>query len=443
MTGTVSTEELEQRLFSLQPDQFLELYRLYEKLGSKADVQPEMEILRRRLVRMRPVRALTLTRLLCQPFEEFLVNQETADAGLILRRHCTPISRLVRRRLPADQLARFEQRLAHLNQRPEDRAGQFLLGREVWKAAAVALNGVRCGPARRPVDLRRRLGLVIGCLEIGDAMVSLARGIPEGRVDTLDDSGRKLLVKLLRGLPHDRTGHARYLMALLSRRLENPASVITMLAGDDRSLPGATRQNLIRVVRSEIEKGIDADTTELASGDLSTRESVQRAERLLDRLGGIKASGAAGAMTQKAGQRIADTLDGIGKLISVEELQQERQKQIAQLLPPELSAGLEHAETYRELESQIDNVIRLGDRIDRLGIDNPLRRRRDELRRDIDARRAEMMRQLPRTGADPAAQASARAGLYGLVRMVEMLEGPKAAENLRREGDLLLVGSGG
>ena len=51
-----------------------------------------------------------------------------------------------------------------------------------------------------------------------------------------------------------------------------------------------------------------------------------------------------------------------------------------------------------------------------------------------------MMRRLADTPADPAAQARARAGLYGLVRMVEMLDGPKAAENMRRDGDRLLAG---
>lgn len=440
MTGIVSPEELKQRLFVLQPDQFLELYRLYEKLGSKANVQPEMQILRRRLVRMRPVRALTFSRLLCQPFEEFLVNEVTGDTGLIMRRSCSAIVRLVRRKLAPDLRGRFEQRLAHLNQRPEDRAGQVLLGREIWKAAAVALAEVRCGPARSPEDLRRRFGLITGCLEIGEAMVSLSRGIPEGRVDTLDDSGRKLLVKLLRGLPHDRTGHARYLMALLTRRLENPASVIQMLAKEDRNLPGATRQNLIRVIRGEIESSIGASAAALATGETGTVESVRRAERLLDRLGQIKASGASTPGTEKAACDIADTLGGIERLISVEALQQGRQEQIQQLLPVELSAGLEHAETYRELESEIDNVIRLGDRIDRLGVDNPLRQRRERLRRDIDGRRTEMMRRLADTPADPAAQARARAGLYGLVRMVEMLDGPKAAENMRRDGDRLLAG---
>lgn len=440
MTGTISPEELEQRLFALQPDQFLELYRLYEKLGSKANVLPEMQVLRRRLVRMRPVRALTFPRLLCQPFEEFLVNEVTGDTGLIMRRSCVSIARLVRRKLTPDLLQRFEQRLAHLNRRPEDRAGQILLGREVWNAAAAVLAEVRCGPARSPEDLRRRLGLITGCLEIGEAMVSLSRGIPEGRVDTLDDSGRKLLVKLLRGLPHDRTGHARYLMALLTRRLENPASVIQMLAKDDRNLPGATRQNLIRVIRGEIESSIGASAAALVVGEAGPQESVRQAERLLDRLGQIKKSGVATPRTDRAARDIADTLGGIERLISVEALQHDRQEQIQQLLPAELSAGLQHAETYRELENEIDNVIRLGDRIDKLGVDNPLRQRRDRLRRDIDERRTDMLRRLADTLADPAAQASARAELYGLVRMVEMLDGPKAAENMRRDGDRLLAG---
>jgi len=282
MSGTVSSEELEQRLFALQPEQFLKLYRLYEQLGNKANVQPEMQILRRRLVRMRPVRALTFSRLLCQPFEDFLVDEPVADSGLILRGSCTVISRLVSIRLPADQLRRFQQRVGQL--RPEDSAGRILLGREIWQAAAAVMSELDCGPARSPFDLRRRLGLVTGCLQIGEAMVTLSRGIPDGRVNMLDDSGRKLLVKLLRGLPHDRTAHARYMMALLARRLENPAGVITMLQKDNRSLPGATRQNLVRIIRAEIETSIEAEASALNPADLGPRESIRRAERLLDRL---------------------------------------------------------------------------------------------------------------------------------------------------------------
>ena len=143
---------------------------------------------------------------------------------------------------------------------------------------------------------------------------------------------------------------------------------------------------------------------------------------------------------EQAGRRIAETLGGIEKLISVEALQPDRQEQIRHLLPVELSAGLQHADTYRALESEIDNVIRLGDQIDRLGVENPLRQRRDRLRQDLNRRRAELLQSLSAVSADPAERATARAGLYGMVRMVEMLDGPRAAENLRREGDRLLAG---
>lgn len=437
MTEAVSRVELEQRLFALEPKQFLELYRLYEKLGNRADVQVEMQILRQRLVRMRPRRALTFTRLLCEPFEDFLVNGVPSDIGLVPRRACSGISRLVRRHMTAPDLARIEKRIVTL--KPDDTASRMLLGRDIWASAAGILSDLRLSRPRTPGDLRRRIGLLVGCLQIGEQMVTLSRGIPEGRVDALDQGGGKLLLKLLRNLPHDRTGHARYLMALLARRLENPASVMAFLEDESRTLPAATRQNLARLVRGEIETSVEAGVAALDAAKQDAPEIVRRAERLLDRLGQIRQSGQVGPKMVQAGTQIASTLGRMESLADVVALQKSRQDQIRTLLPVEQSAGLAHAEAYRELESEISNVIRLGDRIDRLGVDNPLRKRRADLHRQISARQSDMMASLPLVPDDLAAQASARAGLYGLVRMVEMLDGPRAAENLRRQGDQLLT----
>ncbi len=339
--------------------------------------------------------------------------------------------------MTAPQMARFEQRLASL--KPDDTTAKMLLGRDIWQAAAQILADMRLSRPRHPSDLRRRMGLLIGCLQIGEAMVSLSRGIPEGRVDTLDEGGSKLLLKLLRNLPHDRTGHARYMMALLARRLENPASVMTFLEGESRSLPAATRQNLARLVRGEIEDSVEAGAAALDVEKHGAPETVRRAERLLDRLGQVRDSGTVGPKMEQAGKQIANTLGGMESLADVAAMQQARKEQMQALLPVEQSAGLEHAEVYRELESDIGNVIRLGDRIDRLGVDNPLRKRRADLHRQINARQSELLASLPNVPDEPGARAAARAGLYGLVRMVEMLDGPKAAENLRRQGDRLLA----
>lgn len=437
MTDAVSRAELEQRLFALEPKQFLELYRLYEKLGNRADVQVEMQILRQRLVRMRPRRALTFTRLLCDPFEDFLVNEQTSDPGLVARRACASLARLVRRHMSASELDRIDQRMAAL--KPDDTANRMLLGRDVWQAAARILADLNLSRPRTPADLRRRMGLLVGCLQIGEQMVSLSRGIPEGRVDALDPGGGKLLLKLLRNLPHDRTGHARYLMALLARRLENPASVMTFLEAESGALPAATRQNLVRLVRGEVETSVEAGVAALDVTRHEGPEIVRRAERLLDRLGQIRQSGEVGPKMAQAGTQIASTLGRMESLADVTALQESRQDQIRALLPVEQNAGLEHAEAYRELESEISNVIRLGDRIDRLGVDNPLRKRRADLHQQISTRQSDLMASLPLVPDEPAARASARAGLYGLVRMVEMLDGPKAAENLRRQGDQLLT----
>ncbi|MDF1719795.1 MAG: hypothetical protein P1U65_03890 [Minwuia sp.] len=438
MKGTVSQEELKERLFVLEPQQFLELYRLYEKLGSTVDVKVEMQILRRRLVRMRPRRALTFTRLLCEPFEAFLVNGQPSDPGLVSRRMCLPVARLVRRHLSAAELVRFEQRIAAL--KPDDGAAKVLLGRDLWEVAAKILSDLRLSRPRTPGDPQPRIGLLIGCLQIGEAMVTLSRGIPEGRVDALDEGGAKLLVRLLRTLPQDRTGHARYLMALLARRLENPASVMAILQSDAGSLPAATRQDLTRMVRGEIEAGVEAGVAKLAAGGHGAPEVVRQAERLLDRLGQISASGAVGPKMQQAGSRIASRLGGMESLSDVAALEPSRQDQIRTLLSVEQSAGLAHAETYRELESEIGNVIRLGARIDRLGVDNPLRAREVALRNQIATRQAALLSSLPQVPDEPGARASARAGLYGLVRMVEMLDGSNAAETLRCEGDRILAG---
>ncbi|MEC9345226.1 MAG: hypothetical protein VYB54_03300 [Pseudomonadota bacterium] len=438
MTGLphVDPGELRERSGKLPPERFIELYRLYEKLREKRDVTPELEILRARLVQLRPSRPLTFTRLLCQPFEAFLANHVADDqpgGPALARRHCRALGRLVAASLPADRRRVIDDRLRQID--PEDPAAALSVGKLLWPLAATVLRNARLAAPGGAADPRRQFDMLAGCLEIGDAMTALARGLPNGRIAAIDRSAGTLFAQLARGLPDQRFGHARYLLALLLRRVEQPARLLEMLADRRLDLSSPRRQALIRMARAEIQRtASDAGRAVLAADD-PARPVADGLHRLCGALDALSASGA----------DVTGDLPAYAE--SAHRLLTRVQAQAASMpapdidvrgLPAEHAAGLALSSTYLGLEQEAGVLARLDDGFVRLGVDGLFDDDRARLRRTVSGRLERLFARSTVPARDRVDVATRRAELYGLVFLVEMLDGPAEAEKLRQRGMSLL-----
>lgn len=432
--------ELESRSRHLSPERFVELYRLYEQLRQKTDVEPELRILRERLVHLRPSRPLTFARLLCQPFETFLVDtaRDGTMAGLALaRRHCRAIARLVRARMAPSQRRQIDEKLRVAD--PDDPAAGLAAGKLLWPAAAAILRDARLRMPRGAADPRRQVDMLAGCLEIGAAMTALSRGLPTGRISGIDRSAGTLFAQLARGLSDEKFGHARYLLALLLQRLQNPAGLLDMLADRRLDLSGPRRQALIRMAGTELQRqATDAGRAAIrAAGDDSVR-----VDALIRRL--------AGAVDVLSASGVDATTEIPALAASAHDLMQRLHEDIAQApaarpdvrgLPAEYTAGLALAGTYAGLEREAAAVNDLDRGFARLGVGGLFDDDRARLRRSVSGRLERFMARAPAgSGTAAASVAGARAELFGLVYLVEMLDGPAEADRVRRKG-LALIGA--
>ncbi len=279
MTGDalqLPPQELAARVSRLPTERFLEVYRLYEKLGRQTDVMPEMSVLRDRLVRLRPRRAPTFTRLLCMPFEDFIVRETGGTSAPISRRQCRTLGRLVTRLMGPTEVATVQRQLAAIDPVAGDDHALVDVGGRIWSRAAALLRSTRFrrrrGRSTGADSLRESLALIIRCLESGRIMVTLGSGLPRGPLQDLDRRGKALLSRTIRSVPEDGLSRLRLPMMLLMGRLESPARAVSILQDSELAISPATRRALLHMTA-------DMLTADMAQCRIALENYLGRHER--------------------------------------------------------------------------------------------------------------------------------------------------------------------
>ncbi len=436
--GQESVETLSKRLYQLPPDKFIELYRLYEQLGWQTQVVDEMEVLRRRLTRMRPRRGPSFTRLLCQPFEFFIGDDPDIAPFHVPRQCCRELSKLVKGLMEADELTRMQDRIKNID--PNDAQLIEQISDQLWQSVGRVLT--RLKDQRRKtlsVQLRANLDLIIGCLMMGPAMRALGGGTGD-KLQDLDMRGREVLSRIVNAVPDDKSGLLRYPLIMLSRRLENPSNIVAIVQRPDIAIPASVRILLVEMMQSYLESelmSVTENTTDLISEANEKGETVhlpvlRRSIRAAadSRAAGV-ASNAARDLLKTISQHVSDTLIEPATVRLENDLEaffSDQQTQGGN--NPFAQAGNALADAEACLLSLTDlskdaQALSLGLEIARLS-DTWCRR----ITADAEAQLSRIQQ------ADTAEEGIARLSkLYGLVRLLEILDGPDRAESVRRSGE--------
>lgn len=435
---------LGEKQFDLSEDQLGKLVGVLSKArdakGGDSLSLNAFDMIRPRLKVSQPFRPLTMERLFCVPFEDFLADGSVPPrAGSILRSSIRPCWKLVEEQLPQDLRDAMGPKVDAVAAR--DHAILFDLGKQLWPAADAALSTLLSRAEDDPAE-RARLAEKLGgdqCFtdlaEIGLSMQVAARIMQlRGFLSpkpVLDINPQRLAgvlevfesVKLPLRLPQ--------LLRVLLARVADPAELLqglANLAGTDmraRKLGTAVRAEML----SDLQQRVTAMTADTPAAALPPGQVAAIAEEAAERIQALGDMPSAGEGS--AGDAMARIKEGVVAAVRGAILGQADGVVLAALAgtPVEGPHGFEvmakaeiHAQALRQCAGCAQALGLLGDATEKL----------NALAKSVEGATHAL---LGETAGDPAAR---RAMTVHAIRMLEILSNPNRADQLRIKVDKAL-----
>lgn len=446
--GFLPTNELEERVFNLSADKFLAVYRLYEQLGRQKTVDNEMRVLRKRLRRLRPRRAPTFTRLLCLPFEEFIGDSDLPGPYLVPRKHCRLLGRFVEALLDRKDIERYRVSVASVPH--DDVAALLRVGESFWRRAAQAIRAADIRQRKsRKGTLRDSLELIASCLDVGMQMSSLTTGLPRERFRQLDNRAKDLVARAIKSVPENRVEELRFPMVLLSLRLETPPAVIPLLQDQTIDISVRMRAKLIKMMSRYLEMDLQVEVSVVEEIAKQADQPGPSAilQDLLPSIEKALANRSAGVGSIPV-QSVLETAGGVVREKIIEPSPASISSRLQELWTAdgavtagisEHDASLAHIDRMGGIEEELATLADLMEYADALGLRRDIRQATDAARTRIDETADHLMQNLGRMTSQQDLD-DCRRNVYGMVRMIELLEGPDKADQLRIRCNQVIAG---
>lgn len=447
---------LENRLFDIPEDKFIEVVRLLERVRDHPDVRQTFAAIRPRLVQVRPERRPTLKRVLCMPFEDVLESFSGVDVplGRIERRVIDPVWKLVTEcgdGALIEQLDRQVQETA-----PGNLNALRNVGRRLWPMAAQAIRGairsaVEQDATRHALwrvlhgdeELQRQVLDVAAFLEIGLTVESLKDALAPKPLPALEDEHVGIIEQAVQAAARQSTGLVYYLLLAAASRMANPADLLTVLNDLDfgkarREQPVIFAQLSGLVVTNLEERSARLDGNGHGAGPggaaaaIAPEEAIAIAERLVasvnttsavmdflaepvyrERLEAVKAA----VRTMVAGT-VLDTAPG-GILTAV--AAPAENGRTAPVDEDAQAAAEDHARALRRCEGLADA----------LSLHEPLKDAMASMEKGLMAKAHALLAQYPKAAGDPDDAETAEINLFYALRLLELVAGPAKADQLR------------
>ncbi|MBL8704760.1 MAG: hypothetical protein JNM30_07955, partial [Rhodospirillales bacterium] len=435
---------LGEKQFDLSEDQLGKLVGVLSKArdtqGGDSLSLNAFDMIRPRLKVSQPFRPLTMERLFCVPFEDFLADGSVPPrAGSILRSSIRPCWKLVEEQLPAALRDGLGPKVDAVATR--DHGILFDLGKELWPAADAALATLLARAEADPAE-RARMAEKLGgdqcftdLVEIGLSMQVAARIMqlrgflsPKPVLDITPQRLAGILevfdtVKLPTRLPQ--------LLRVLLARVADPAELLQGLAGlagtdlRARKLGAAVRAEML----SDLQQRITAMTANTPATALPPGQVAAIAEETAERIQALGEMPPAGEGS--AGDAMARIKEGVVAAVRGAIMGKADDVVLAALagVPTDPAQGFEamgraetHAQALRQCAGCAQALGLLGEVTEKLnGLAKAVEGATDKL--------------LGETAGDAAVR---RAMLVHAIRMLEILSNPNRADQLRIKVDKAL-----
>ncbi|CAO3357573.1 hypothetical protein [Azospirillum palustre] len=453
---------LENRLFDIPEDKFIEVVRLLERVRDHPEVRQTFAAIRPRLVQVRPNRRPTLKRVLCMPFEDVLESFSGLDVplGRIERRVIDPVWRLVTEcgdRALIDQLDRQVQETA-----PGNLNALRNIGRRLWPMAAQAIRGAVGGAGEQDTggqppwrvlqgdeEMRQQLLDVAAFLEIGLTIESLKDALAPRPLAALDDLHVDAIEQAAQAVARQSAGLVYYLLLVAASRMANPADLLTVLNDLDfgkarREQPAIFAQLSGLVVTNLEERSARLESKGGGTGHsagqgeaavaIAPEEAIAIAERLVASI-----DTTAAVMDVLADPLYRERLDAVKATVRTMVSGAVLDTAPAGILTavPSPAANGRPAPVDEDAQAAAEDHARALRRCEglagALGLHEPLKDTMASMEKGLMARAQALLADYPKTktAGEPDDAETAEMNLFYALRLLELVAGPAKADRLR------------
>lgn len=428
----------------LPDEKLLQIYRLLEPVGEKAEIAAALAAMRPRLTRLRPQRRPSLLRLFFRPVEDLMDDPDGYNRKLnrVSRAILLPCWRAVKDRIGEEVTGPLLRDLPHANL--QDGQAMATLCAPFWRAGVVVMDAVlaeceadlkrKVQLFGRDADVQRQLGTVRQILSIAVPIEALKAALPPRPIQEMAPSHIDKIRQTLTALGQEDARAVAPLLMVLASRMQRPGDLLRLLAdvklgGTVHEKEALTRDMSGYVVGNLLRQSADFEREQQDKpGDLESMSRV--AERLTDGLNSVAdivLSLRDKDVVQKMGQARAE----IGHLLLRKVGNGTDTALMAALFAGD-GQGIASDEDMRRAE-QLALALRRSFKLAlHLGIQKEIGTRIGEARRQLEVRTQAMLHQIPRTREGRLAPAAERQMVNSL-RVVEILAGSDEAERLSRE----------
>ncbi len=234
---------IENRLFDIPEEKFVEIVRLLEQVGDHPEVRETIASIRPRLVQVRPARRLTLKRVFCDPFEDLLEAAKLDDVPIsrLSRSVIDPVWALVESRGDRKHMGPLEKQVKLVN--ADDASARHGLGCRLWYVATTTLRDALAEAGR---DHKARRALFPGgdeqiaqvrdlveFLEIGHQIVALKNTLPPKPIPALEPEDIDAIEAAVKDVAKIDASKPYYLLLVVASRLRCPADLLAAMGDMD------------------------------------------------------------------------------------------------------------------------------------------------------------------------------------------------------------------
>jgi hypothetical protein len=396
------------KLGELTDEKLLEVLHRLAKIPTSAVVPPLLDEVRPRLRQLRPMRPLSLLRLLCRPFEDLLSDAVPVPPDRVPRAIIEPTWRLLIGRDDA-QYRQFRAEIERLT--PDEPERVDALAERIWRWGAAVFTSVLATSEAPP-----HLALIRDVLDAGPEIEAFKRAVPGRPVATLGafeaphlEAGLQRLAS--RGLAAD-----SYLI-VIAARLANPGELLAFRHAPGAQVADSTLARLAEFSTVEIVQrgGIFAHET----AEASPNDIARDADRLTQAIALVRGT-LDPAQRAPFEARIAPVVAAVRTALTERILRD----------APDISAMVLMEGSSEEMLVAAENHARALGRMrgaaSAVGLDAQTGRAITELRQRFEAQIVDQLRR----ALTPSARSGAERAVHRAIRFVELIDGPQRAREL-------------
>lgn len=467
-----SLTTLQENLFRIPETEFKSLVRELEQRRQNESrarkIAAIMAFLRPRLAILKPMRRMTLLRLMCNPFEDILYNPGSPRKaiGKIPRNALSSVWELLIRNASASRIRQFEERLAETPIEEQTRELLLEFGREFWPFCAYTLRGIVVtaeGSTRLRRELIDEMGgdsnfaslkEVVSMLEVAEPIMMLREALSAGPIETVSNRDLDAIIAAFTAVNSKGPQYQECVIYVILSRLANMSSITDVFQRIDDAGAGSVitmvSDTAAHAMVSQIEDQIkDMEDDVKAAPDQETL--ARQAANYVDTLAGAaKAIGHTGSRQQS--RRVGQVRNELSDLVRTNVLA-EGDAMTESLLSALLSndfSNLESGEPGDEnlsdaaIEKMQDRIVslRVAERYaDDIGLGGEVEQRLTKIGDGLGRRGERILNSLNSGDLTYGDHREAEANLHGTVRLLELVAGPEQADELRIRGQELLDGA--